>query len=80
MQGLYIKFRRPKSKAEVRRTIQAGNAADLSLEATSLFGDEYDGSVVDAPDGEYHFVGPDPYNSRKFYGTLTVAGGQVKVK
>jgi hypothetical protein len=29
---------------------------------------------------EINFVGPDPYTSRKFYGTLTVSNGIVKVR
>jgi len=49
------------------------------LEATSMFGNEYDGPVANAPEGRYTFVGPDPYTSRKFYGTLTIRDGMVKV-
>ena len=80
MQGIFLNYSRPKSKAEIKRAL--ATPADqrppiVSLEATSLFGNEYDGPVEDAPDGRYHFVGPDPYTSRKFYGTLTVRAGKV---
>jgi hypothetical protein len=52
----------------------------VRLEATFLFGNEYDGPVSEAPDGTYTFVGPDPYTSRKFYGTITKSNGKVTVK
>ncbi len=78
MQGIYIDGRRPKSKKEVKETI-ATDPARVRVEATSLFGNDYDGPVVDAPAGSIHFVGPDPYNARKFYGTITVSAGGIKV-
>lgn len=78
MQGLYVKYRRPKSKKAVREAIAAGEL--VSLEATSMFGNEYDGPVSEAPPGRYDFVGPDPYNARNFYGSITVkSDGTVKV-
>lgn len=78
MQGIYVTFNRPKSKKEVKEAI-AANPASVSLEATSVFGNEYDGSIVDAPDGKYTFVGPDPCNNRKFYGTITKKGEKITV-
>lgn len=79
MQGIYLAGgKRPKSKKNVKEVLQTGGY--VALEATSLFGNEYDGPIADAPDGKYYFVGPDPYTSRKFYGTITVKDGQVKVK
>lgn len=79
MQGIYFSgYRRPKSKKEVKEHVEAG--AKVMLEATSVFGNEYDGDVRDAPDGSYHFVGPDPQTSRKFYGTITKQGTTIKVK
>lgn len=51
-----------------------------SLEATSIFGNEYDGPVFSAPAGDYFVVGPDPYKSRKWYARITVRqDGVVKV-
>lgn len=72
MQGIFLKNERPKSKKQVREAIAFGGVEFVSLEATSFFGNEYDGPVEDAPEGEYVFVGPDPYTKRNFFGTLTV--------
>ena len=47
----------------------------LVIEATSLFGNEFDGSLAEASKesqyGPYYIVGPDPYTSRKWYLTIT---------
>lgn len=77
-QGIYVEYRRPKSKKEVQEAVRAGKT--VSLEATSMFGNEYDGPVDEAPDGTYTFVGPDPYTKRNFYGTLTKRGERITVK
>lgn len=46
----------------------------LVIEATSIFGNEFDGSLAEAKRtsqcGPFYFVGPDPYRERKFYGTI----------
>lgn len=79
MQGIWLKgYRRPKSKKEVKEAIASGEG--VVLEATSIFGNEYEGRVSEAPDGSYTFVGPDPATSRKFYGTITKSGDTIKVK
>lgn len=78
MQGIFVKGARPASKKAVKEAI-AADPSRVRLEATSWFGDEFDGPVSDAPDGRYSFVGPDPHTSRKFYGTITVADGNVRV-
>ena len=70
-QGLFINGSRPKSKKAVKEAVASG--ARVRLEATSFFGNEYDGSVNDAPDGTYTFVGPDPERSRVFYGNIVVS-------
>lgn len=82
--GIFICGARPKTKKAVKEAVQKGNEESggnfrVVLENTSMFGG-YDGSITNAPDGDYHFVGPDPYNSRKFYGTLTVRAGKATVK
>jgi len=77
MQGIFIEGRRPKSKKEVREALASGGA--VRLEATSWFGDEYQGPVASAPVGEYYFVGPDPHTKRSFYGTIKVTPQGVKV-
>ncbi len=90
MQGLFVRepnpvgqqlgFRRPKSKKEVRELVQAGHFNDIKIEATSLFGNEFEGFLTYAPPGTIAFCGPDPYTRRSFYGNIEVrADGTVKV-
>ena len=74
MQGIFIQNQRPKSKKQIKETV-AQEPSTVKLEATSVFGNEYDGPVSDAPSGKYTFVGPDPYTKRNFYGTITVKPG-----
>lgn len=78
MQGIYIAGRRPKSKKEVKAAVIGGE--HVSLEATSIFGNEYGGPLSGAPDGVYYFVGPDPSRNRKFYGQIIINDGKVEVK
>lgn len=79
MQGIFINGRRPMSKKEVRKVARA-NPGAVSLEATSLFGNEYDGPLSEFV-GRATFVGPDPYLRRTFYGTLErTKEGKVTVK
>lgn len=78
-QGIFINGRRPQSKKEVKEAL-AADPDSVYLERTAWIGDEYDGPVSEAPDGEHRFVGPDPYTSRKFYGTVTIKQGKAKVK
>ena len=78
MQGVFVNGSRPKSKKAVREAVQAGEY--VTLEATSVFGNEYGGSVTNAPDGVYYFVGPDPHTSRKFYGQVIKKGDKVTIK
>lgn len=77
-QGVFVNGQRPKSKKAIREALANGDR--VSLEATSIFGNEYDGPVENAPDGRYTIVGPDPYSKRNFFGTITVTGGQAKIK
>jgi hypothetical protein len=77
MQGIFINGQRPASKKAIKEAVVAGGR--VRIEATSMFGNEYDGDVSQAPDGKYTFVGPDPYTKRNFYGTITVKGGTAKV-
>lgn len=80
MQGIYVAGRRPKSKKEIREAAQRAPSL-VTLEATSLHGGEYEGPVDEAPAGRPHyFVGPDPYTSRKFYGTVVNGPRGVTVK
>ena len=70
---------RPTSKKEVKELCKT-NPRIVELEATSFFGNEYGGPVADAPDGEYHFVGPNPHTVRNFYGTIVKRGETITVR
>jgi hypothetical protein len=77
MQGIFIKGQRPKSK----KAIKTADAADISIEGTSMFGGDYDGPALEAPEGKsISFVGPDPYTKRSFYGTLLRKGNTLIIK
>jgi len=83
MQGIFIietaegEMRRPRSKAEIKRT----PLSEVFVEATSLFGNEYEGTANLLPAGtRVHFVGPDPFTSRRFYGTLERVADKVVVR
>ena len=80
MQGIYVSARRPASKKAIGEAAR-DDPQTVSLEATSFIpGTEYNGPVTGAPNGTYYFVGPDPYMSRKFYGSVIVHGGTITVK
>lgn len=82
MQGVYIDGRRPRSKKEIKETLAELDGPErVVLQPTSVFGNEYGGPLTDAPQGDYTIVGPDPYTSREFYGTITVdATGRAGIK
>ena len=79
MQGIFLAgYKRPKSKKEVKEAVAAGKT--VVIEATSIFGNEYGGDIVDMPEGTITFVGPDPHTNRKFYGNITRKGDVITVK
>ncbi len=71
--GAVLESKACTGKAEVCRE-------DISLEATSIFGDEYGGPLSDAPMGTYTVVGPDPHTSRKWYANIIVQRDNVIVR
>jgi len=75
MQGIHPRF---PSKKALREAVAAGSW--VALEATSMFGNEYDGALEDAPEDTYTVVGPDPYTNRKWYATITKRDGKITVK
>lgn len=80
MQGIFINCKRPKSKKQIKEALLE-SPASVVLEATSVFGNEYSGSVENAPAGTYDFVGPDPRVKRNFYGAIVkTSAGKVTVK
>jgi len=60
------------------KAVCASDIHTVEIESTSPFGG-YSGRVDELPDGNYTFVGPDPYRSRKFYGVIKVDAGKVTV-
>tara|TARA_Y100000310_G_scaffold288873_1_gene314914 strand:+ start:923 stop:1165 length:243 start_codon:yes stop_codon:yes gene_type:complete len=67
------------TKKALKEMVKGGG--EVVLEATSIFGNEYDGLVSKAPTGSYVVVVPDPYRSRKWYAKITVNGnGTVTVQ
>ena len=84
MQGIYIIVNgrrvRPPSKVAIRRHLEEFGPGAIKIEATSLFGNEYDGSLEFAPSEPITFVGPDPYTSRKYYGTISPLNGDWSIK
>ena len=77
MDGIYINGRRPKSKREVRDAVT--NAPETVTVEITRFGHEHL-IALDCVIGAVHFVGPDPYRSRKFYGTIEWKNGKATVK
>ena len=82
MQGIFIRDghqdHRPKSKKAIKEAI-AADPSRVQVEATSMFGNEYDGPLSEMPDGRISFVGPDPYTKRNFYGTIIKSGSTIKI-
>lgn len=79
-QGIWLDGGRPKSKKQIKEAVEQ-NPSSVRVEATSLFGNEFDGSVLDIPENKViYFVGPDPYTKRNFYGQIVRSGGRIMVK
>lgn len=71
MQGAYVGATRPATKKALRDAI-AADPSRVTFEATSLFGDEYDGPADGLPDGVTVYVtGPDPYRRRNWYANVS---------
>ena len=78
MQGIFVNYQRAKTKKALKEAI-ANNLSSVTLEATSVFGNEYNGSLESAPDDTFTIVGPDPYRDRKWYVTIKKSGSIIKV-
>ena len=74
MQGVFTaEGTRFKFKANLKAAVgDPDYGQHVWLEATSVFGNEYDGELGSAPAGEYYVVGPDPYTARNWYATITI--------
>lgn len=60
---------RPASKKELTQQITQ-DPSEVYLEATSVFGDEYEGQLTLAPLKSFSVVGPDPAKKRSWYAEL----------
>lgn len=80
MQGIYVNGSRPASKKQIRETASI-SPGSIRIEATSMFGNEYDGPASQMPENTIvTFVGPDPHTRRNFYGQIVRKGDKVTVK
>lgn len=70
-QGIFVNGKRPTSKKQIKE-VAATDPSKVRIEATSAFGNEYDGLLSEMPKSieSVTFVGPDPYTRRNFYGTI----------
>ncbi len=88
MQGAFIHGSRPKTKKALReavenlyavgtdpddpKTLVRADPYSVVMEATSVFGNEYDGSLASAPkETKFSVVGPDPHTKRNWYATVS---------
>lgn len=55
-----------------KKELKASIGKPLDYVETSFFSEEY------KPDGSFNVVGPDAYNNRKWYATVTMEGGLIK--
>ncbi len=80
MQGIFVNGRRPLSKKAIMAAVVA-DPNSVTIEATSYHGGDYNGPASGIRRGsKIYFVGPDPYTSRRFYGSIIRReDGTVKV-
>lgn len=72
MDGIFINGKRPKTKKAIKEAF-AADPASVELECTSIFAsNDYSGPLTEVPPGTYHYVGPDPYTKRQFYGKIVI--------
>lgn len=77
--GLFIDNRRPQTKKAVKEAVSS-NPESVYVESVSFLGNDFQGSITDLTVGDkVTFVGPDPRQSRKFYGTITRTAKGFKV-
>lgn len=70
MDGIFINGQRPKSKKAVKEALLS-EPETVTIEYTSMHGTPGPSNPLDlSPGRPVHFVGPDPYTKRNFYGTI----------
>lgn len=62
-------FLRPRTKRALREAVRTA-PGDVFLEETSVFGNEFEGWLTDAPEGSYTVVGPEPRRLRSWFATI----------
>ncbi len=78
-EGIKIRGEWAKSKKAVKEAC-ATNPDDVVVHFTSAFTSQSDSRLSQLSRGTLHFVGPDPYSNRKFYGTIAISeDGKIKV-
>jgi hypothetical protein len=77
-QGIFVDSRRAKSKKAVKDAVR-DDPSRVALEGVAITGKDFDGPITEAPVGKYYFVGPDPYNDRRFYGQIIKTDSGIKV-
>ena len=76
--GAYVNGERPKSKKALKEAIK--DPASVYFDPTSMFDNQTMIHGDQIPNGvSLSVCGPDPYNSRKWYATVTTVNGNVKV-
>jgi hypothetical protein len=80
MQGVFVGGQRPKTKKALREAVHKDPARVL-VEATSIFGNDYGGPVLEMPEVKKIYIcGPDPFTTRNWYATLVRHGNTVTVR
>lgn len=79
--GAYVGGSRPKSKKALKEALAAGpKVIAVEFERTSELGPALPRNVYELPPGtKLQVTGPDPYTSRKWYATVELVNGKVKV-
>ena len=78
MQIIEVDGQVPTSLEAIKQAV-ADNPGRVSVIATSVFGNEYDGPLSDMPEGEVACVGPDGEENRDFYFNLISREGRFFV-
>jgi hypothetical protein len=79
--GILVNGSNPRTKRAVRDAV-ARDPDKVVLVATSAFGGEHDGPITRMQPGQKeYFVGPDPWQARNWYGSITKrADGTFKIE
>lgn len=62
-------FLRPPTKKYLKKAV-TDNSSSVFVEETSVFGNEFEGFLDEAPEGRYTVVGPDPARRRSWFANI----------